>query len=70
MGTAVDIMRLWARARSVMPSWDRPRSRMACFTRAVIPATWGAAMEVPDIFSYWSLPPCTPPAVMCRPLTE
>ena len=40
-------MRLWARARSVMPSWDRPRSRMACFTRAVIPATWGAAMEVP-----------------------
>ena len=44
--------RLWARARSVMPSWDRPRSRMACFTRAVIPATWGAAMEVPLMSSY------------------
>ena len=67
----MDMSRLWARARTDRPVFSSNSfSRIYWLTKADIPATCGAAMEVPDIFSYWSLPPCTPSAVMCKPLTE
>ena len=51
-GSAVDMSRLWASCRAVKsePS-GIPQPRMYWAARAVKPATWGAAMEVPDIFS-------------------
>ena len=60
----MDISRDWASCRALFPVFSaRPVCRMYSAAMAVMPVTCGAAMEVPDMFSY-----ACPPGTL--PLTE